>query len=188
MAHSPHAQPYFFWLDMEMTGLDETCDHVLEVAVRVTDSAFIPIEDYQQVVFQSDEVLKNMNDWCKEHHGKSGLTALVPTGKPILTVENDLLALCSRHFSTADRIVLCGNSIGNDRRFIERYLPRFAKRLHYRMIDVSSFKEVFKGLYSIKFEKKNAHRAIDDIAESVAELQHYLTFVKIPVAPKAGAV
>ncbi len=76
-------------------------------------------------------------------------------------------------------MVLAGNSIGNDRRFIARYLPELEKRLHYRMVDVSSFKEVFRERYGIQFQKGNNHRAIDDIHESIRELEHYLSFVQV---------
>ena len=169
------------WMDLEMTGLDDQNDHILEVAALVTDLDFNTIEELQHIVFQPHAVLDGMNAWCKEHHGKSGLTAAVPTGTPLSQVEDELIALAIRHWGQPhqdNRIVLCGNSIGNDRRFIDRYLPRLEKHLHYRMIDVSSFKEVFREKYGIKHEKKNAHRATGDILESIAELKHYLSFVR----------
>lgn len=176
-----------FWIDLEMTGLDEIKDTILEVAVVVTDLNFQPLEQYHRVVFQPPEVVQKMNDWCKKTHGESGLTALIPQGTPIKEVERDLLELVKRHFGPQERIVLVGNSVGNDRRFIDRYLPDFAKRLHYRLIDVSSFKEVFRDKYQISFTKKNAHRAVDDIFESIRELQLYLSFVQIPDKPSAEA-
>lgn len=169
----------FLWMDLEMTGLDESVDTILEVAALVTDEKFNILEEVTQVVFQTDEVLQKMNDWCKKHHGESGLTAEVPKGEPLPRVEQTLIQLCKMHFGKSERIVIAGNSIGNDRRFIDKYLPEFAKLLHYRMIDVSSFKEVFRECYGIKFEKKNAHRAIGDIHESLKELEHYLSFVKV---------
>jgi oligoribonuclease len=172
---------HLFWIDLEMTGLDETHDHVLEVAVMITDLDFNPVAEYDQVVFQPKEVLDAMNAWCVEHHGKSGLTAAVPGGKPIAEVEKELLELAGKYFKPEERIVLVGNSVGNDRRFIDRYLPGFAKRLHYRLVDVSSFKEIYREKYGVKFEKKNSHRALGDIQESIAELKHYLSFVQIPV-------
>jgi len=175
-----------FWIDLEMTGLDEKKDQILEVAVVVTDGDLQVQEEYHRVVYQPPSVLENMNDWCKENHGKSGLTAEVPGGAPIDRVEKELLALCDRHFGQKERIVLVGNSVGNDRRFIDAYLPEFSKRLHYRLIDVSSFKEVFRERYGIKFEKKNAHRAVGDIHESIKELEHYLSFVKIPEEKKGA--
>jgi oligoribonuclease len=166
------------WVDLEMTGLDDLKDSILEVAAIVTDVELKPLEEYHRVVFQPPEVLENMNDWCKKTHGESGLTAAVPQGTPLPQVEKELLELIARHFSEKDRPVLCGNSIGNDRRFIDRYTPELARRLHYRMIDVSSFKEVFRDRYQIEFKKKNSHRAVDDILESIHELEHYLSYVK----------
>lgn len=169
-----------FWVDLEMTGLDDIKDRVLEVAVVITDLDLKPLEQYHRVVFQPPEVLENMNDWCKETHGKSGLTAEVPKGTPIDVVEKELLALIGRHYSPQDRVVLVGNSVGNDKRFIDRYMPDLSKKLHYRLIDVSSFKEIYREKFNIGFSKGNAHRAVDDIHESIRELGFYLSFVKVP--------
>jgi oligoribonuclease len=122
-----------------------------------------------------------MNDWCKEHHGKSGLTAKVPHGKPIAEVEAALLALAEKHFPGKDvRPVLAGNSIGNDKRFVDAYMKKLSAKLHYRMVDVSSFKEVFRERYGFKVDKKGAHRALDDIQESITELKTYLSHVNLP--------
>lgn len=179
---------HLFWIDLEMTGLDELRDHILEVAVIITDLDFNPVAEYDQVVFQPAEIVEGMNDWCKKHHGDSGLTALIPNGKKITEIERDLVTLAKKYFQHDERIVLVGNSVGNDRRFIDRYLPEFAGKLHYRVVDVSSFKEIYREKYGIKFEKKNAHRANGDILESIAELKHYLSFVAIPgSAPKTTA-
>ena len=168
---------HLFWIDLEMTGLDDVHDQILEVAVMITDFDMNVVAEYDQVVYQPKDVLENMNDWCKEHHGKSGLTAAVPSGKPLAEVEKDLLELTAKYFPQDERIVLVGNSVGNDKRFIDRYMPTFAKKLHYRLVDVSSFKEIYREKYGIKFDKKNAHRALGDIAESIAELKHYLSFI-----------
>jgi oligoribonuclease len=180
----PNRKKPFFWIDLEMTGLDETVDSILEVAIALTGPDFGIIEQYQSVVFQSQNVVDGMNDWCKKTHGESGLTAAIPHGKPLATVEQEVLALIEKHYGKTERVVLCGNSVGNDRRFIDKYMPALASRLHYRLIDVSSFKEVYRELYGLKFEKKNTHRATDDIIESIRELQHYLSFVNPPVTPK----
>ncbi len=168
------------WIDLEMTGLDEKIDSILEVAVVLTDIELKPLEEYHRIVFQPPAVLEGMNDWCKKTHGESGLTAAVPNGTPLAQVEKELLALVNKHYSAGDRIVLAGNSVGNDRRFVDQYLPEFAKRLHYRLIDVSSFKEIFRERYGLSFQKGNAHRAVDDIHESIRELTYYLSFVQIP--------
>jgi oligoribonuclease len=174
----------FFWIDLEMSGLNEKTDSILEVAIVVTDLDFHPVEEYHQIVFQPPEVLEQMNDWCKKTHGASGLTQEVPHGKKIDQVETEIIQLIDRHFQFSDpqdnRVVLVGNSIGNDRRFIDRYLPEFSKRLHYRMIDVSSFKEVFRSKYGLSFQKQNAHRATGDVYESIRELKFYLSHVQAP--------
>ncbi len=176
----PASKTKLLWVDLEMTGLDDVKDSILEVAAIVTDMEFKALETLHHVVYQPDEVLKNMNDWCKDHHGRSGLSAEVPLGTPLAQVEQNLIALAGRHFGAKQRIVLAGNSIGNDRRFIDRYLPHFAQLLHYRMIDVSSFKEIYREKYGLGFNKSNAHRAVGDIQESIRELQYYLSFVQVP--------
>ena len=177
----------YLWVDMEMTGLEVAKCRILEVAAVVTDGNFKPLEDYQTAVFQSAEVLDAMDAWCKENHGKSGLTALVAKGKPEAQVEKELIAMIDRHFGPKDRPILCGNSIGQDRKFIDAYMPELSKRLHYRMVDVTSLKIVFQDKFRISFEKKGTHRALDDIRESIAELNHYLSFVQPPAAAPARA-
>jgi oligoribonuclease len=171
-----------FWVDLEMTGLDEVTDKILEVAVVVTDMDFKTLEEYHRIVFQPPQVLENMNDWCKKTHGESGLTAAVPGGTPLETVEKELIALVSRHYASNERVVLAGNSVGNDQRFLLRYMPELAKRLHYRVIDVTSFKEVFKNKWNLSFPKGNSHRAVDDIHESIHELKYFLSFIQVPQA------
>lgn len=169
----------FLWLDLEMTGLDERTDRILEIACLLTTPKLEVLAEFHRVVYQPPEILTTMNPWCIENHGRSGLTAACATGVPLETAETDLLKFIEPHYKADDRIVLCGNSIHNDRRFLDAYMTRFAKRLHYRAVDVSSFKEVFREGYGIKFEKKNAHRATGDIYESLAELKFYLGFFKL---------
>jgi oligoribonuclease len=169
----------FFWIDLEMTGLDDNVDSILEVAVVITDAQLNTLETLHRIVYQPQDVLDRMNDWCKKTHGESGLTAAIPSGTPLAEVEKEVLALINRHYGRDDRVVLVGNSVSNDKRFVDRYMPEVAKRLHYRVIDVSSFKEVYRERYQLSFPKKNAHRAIDDIMESIKELEFYLSFVKV---------
>lgn len=174
----------YLWLDMEMSGLDVGSCRILEVAAVVTDNNFKALEEYQTVVFQPAEVLAAMDAWCTENHAKTGLTALVPKGKPEDQVEKELIALIDRHFAAKERPILAGNSIGQDRKFIDAYMPALAKRLHYRMLDVTSFKIVLQDKFKIEYEKKGTHRALDDIQESIGELSHYLSFVTPPVHEK----
>lgn len=176
----------YLWLDMEMSGLDHRQCRILEVAAVVTDGSFTQRESYHAVVFQPSEVLAAMDAWCTEQHGKSGLTAAVPQGVPEVEVEKQLLALIERHWPAEERPVLAGNSIGQDRKFIDAYMPALSARLHYRMLDVSSFKVVFNDRYGVRYEKRGTHRALDDIGESIAELSLYLSHVHIP-APQASS-
>lgn len=172
-----------FWIDLEMTGLDERVHTIMEVAVVVTDLDLKPLEEFHRVVFQPPEALAHMDEWCVKTHGESGLTTAVAQGTPLEQVEKDLLALLDRHFPKNERVVLVGNSVNNDRRFIDKYMQAFSKRLHYRLIDVSSFKEIFREKWGIQFKKKNSHRAVGDIHESIAELKTYLSYVQIPAKP-----
>lgn len=172
----------FLWLDMEMTGLDVEKEVPIEVAAIICDEQFKELETYHAVIKQPQSYLDAMDSWNKEHHGASGLTAQIPNGTEPTRVETELCQLLDRHFQ-GEPAVLCGNSISQDRLFITKYLPNFNKKLHYRMLDVTAWKVVFQAMYGIKFEKKNSHRAIDDIRESMSELKHYLSFVT--AKPKA---
>lgn len=160
-----------------MTGLDEKVDHILEIAAVVTDLDFKPLAELHHIVFQPPAVLDGMNEWCKKTHGASGLTAAVPTGTPLMEVEAALVALTGKHFPKNERVIIAGNSIGNDRRFIDAYMPAFASKLHYRMVDVSSFKEIFRDRYGFNVKKGETHRALEDVHASIAELQAYLSLV-----------
>ncbi len=162
-----------FWLDMEMTGLIPEKDRILEVAAIVTDLEFRVLDTLETVVFQPAAVLEGMDAWCQEHHGKSGLTARVPSGISEGDVDSLLAELARKHFGT-EKVVLAGNSIWQDRRFVERHLPLFSAALHYRMLDVSAWKLVFENCFGKKFKKQEKHRALGDIEESIAELRHYL--------------
>ncbi len=169
----------FLWLDMEMTGLDVDKEVVIEVAALITDAKLNPLDEYHAVVRQPQDFIERMDDWNKRTHKASGLTELIAGGKDPADVENDLLKLCEKHFESKERIILAGNSIGQDRIFVNKYFKRFAERLHYRMLDVTSFKIVFNNMFQISYSKKESrHRAIDDVRESINELKRYLEFVK----------
>lgn len=167
----------YLWIDMEMSSLDVDRCRILEVAAIVTDAEYKPLETYEAIVYQEPAVLAAMDAWCTKQHGESGLTAAVANGKPEPRVEQELLALINRHFKADERPVLCGNSIGQDRKFIDAYMPALSKRLHYRMVDVTSFKVVLQDKVG-SFAKKDSHRALGDIEESIGELKFYLGFFK----------
>ncbi len=171
-----------FWVDLEMSGLDEKIHKILEVAVVVTDLDFKELETYEKIVYQPQEVLDAMDEWCTKTHKKSGLTKAVATGAPLETVEKELLELVARHYpDPKERVVLCGNSVGNDKRFIDAYMPKLAERLHYRIVDVSSYKEIFKSKWGVEYKKPDNHRALEDARASFEELKVYLSYVTPPV-------
>jgi len=169
---------HLLWIDLEMSGLDEKQHKILEVAVIITDLNLEVLHQYDKVVFQPPEVLEAMDDWCKKTHSLSGLTKAVEKGVPLSQVDNEVITIINQYWSNKDQVILTGNSVGNDKRFIDAYMPKLASRLHYRIVDVSSFKEIFRSKYNIQFKKGNQHRALDDIVESINELKHYLTFIK----------
>jgi oligoribonuclease len=164
------------WIDLEMTGLDVEREVIIEVAAIVTDMELKELEAYHAIVKQPQEYLDRMDDWNKEHHGASGLTAEIPSGREPALVEDDLLKLIARHF--AEPPILAGNSISQDRLFINKHFRRLAAKLHYRLLDVTSWKIMMTERFKLKHEKKNAHRAVDDIRESISELAFYLAHVK----------
>lgn len=170
---------FLFWLDMEMSGLDVNQNRILEVALLVTDLNFQVVHKYEAIVYQEPDVLLKMDEWCTKHHTDSGLVSRVPHGKKESDVEADLIQIV-QEFSYKKRAVLAGNSIGFDRKFIDRWMPNLASLLHYRMLDVSSFKIVFESIYQKSFEKKKRHRALEDIEESIGELKYYLGFLPLP--------
>jgi oligoribonuclease len=171
------ADQRFFWLDLEMTGLDPHRDRILEAAAVITDETFETMDSFETPVYQSPAVLEHMGEWCQKHHGASGLLDRVPHGMTESELDRRLCSLAELHL-TPKPVILCGNSIHQDRRFIENYLPGFASMLHYRMVDVSSFKVIFRDVLGLRFEKHNTHRALDDIQESIAELRYYLSAVR----------
>lgn len=165
------------WLDMEMTGLEVEKEVPIEVAAIISDWNLRPLEEYHAVIQQPAKYIDAMDDWNKKHHGESGLIAMIPNGKRPEVVDQELADLVTRHFGD-EKALLAGNSISQDRLFIRKYMPKLESRLHYRLLDVTSFKVIFNNVFDKKFKKKDAHRAVDDIKESMAELQFYMSFIK----------
>ncbi len=172
------------WVDMEMTGLDPVEDYPLEIAAIVTDWDFKEIATYEGAVHWCSKHIAARFDRNKSFWNGDGATAreelLVQnksTKKTKAAVERELLAFLDEHFGDG-LVLLGGNSIHQDRKFIDQWLPRVSKRLHYRMLDVSAWKVVFEGKYGKKFAKPEAHRALEDIRGSIEELRYYLTKVK----------
>ena len=166
------------WVDLEMTGLDADKHVIIEVAAEVTDFTFKTLASYEAVINHPDDVLEAAHPWAKEQHAKSGLTERVRTqGRPESEVIHELVGFIRAQFGD-EPAVLAGNSIHNDRIFIKKWWPEVDALLHYRMLDVSSWKIVMQAKYGVVFDKNEAHRAFDDIQASIAELQYYIDWFK----------
>jgi len=170
-----------FWVDLEMTGLDPAKDLILEVASEITDFNFKTLASYEARVKQPREaVVERMqqNIWWKEFPAnRDEFLNKLGDGKTSKQVEQELIEFVTAQFGD-ESAVLAGNSIHNDRQFIKVAWPSLDLKLHYRMLDVSSFKILMQGKYGVTYEKKDVHRAFDDIQASIAELQHYLDWFK----------
>ncbi|GHG65810.1 oligoribonuclease [Alishewanella longhuensis] len=173
------------WLDLEMTGLEPKTDVILEMATIVTDSQLnILAEGPVFAIKTSDETLDNMSEWCIEQHGKSGLTARCRASTVTLAeAEAETMAFLSQYVS-AGKSPMCGNSIGQDRRFLAEYAPTLESFFHYRNLDVSTVKELARRWHPDvlkQVQKSSSHLALDDIRESIAELVTYRThFFRLP--------
>lgn len=172
------------WVDLEMTGLDPDRHAIIEIATLVTDGELnILAEGPVLAIHQPDEVLTGMDAWCVEHHGKSGLTARVQASSVSLSEAEEQTLGFVRQFVPEKTSPLCGNSVGHDRRFLIRHMPRLHDFLHYRNVDVSTVKELVKRWYPQGPhlpEKKSAHLALEDIRESIDELRFYRKHFFLP--------
>lgn len=180
----PKSDLNLVWLDCEMTGLDPEAERIIEIAVIVTGPQLEPrIEGPVLVIHQSDAQLDKMDAWNKGTHGKSGLIDKVKSSTlSEAEAEAQLIDFLSQYVSKG-AVPMCGNSIGQDRRFLVKYMPRLEAFFHYRNIDVSTFKELAKRwrpeIYN-SFKKQQKHTALADVNESIDELLHYREhFVKL---------
>jgi oligoribonuclease len=167
------------WLDLEMTGLDVERHVIVEVAVLVTDDDLTPVDEgIDVIVHQPPSALAAMDDFVRTMHTKSKLLPEIEASTTSLAEAGDAaLTYVRRHVPTAGTAPLCGNSIGVDRRFLDRHLPELDRYLHYRSVDVSSFKELcrrwYPDVYAKRPDKTETHRALADVLESIAELRYY---------------
>jgi oligoribonuclease len=177
---------YLVWIDCEMTGLELARDALIEVAVIVTDADLTPLDDGLDVIIHAaDDVLDTMVPFVHEMHASSGLTDAVRASTVTLgEAERQVLEYVKQHVPDARTAPLCGNSIATDRGFLARDMPALDEHLHYRMIDVSSIKELAKRwyprVYQSQPEKGLAHRALADILESITELAYYREALFVP--------
>lgn len=173
---------YILWVDLEMTGLDPIEDRILEVAAIITDWDFNEIATYEAVKKVEPALVKRRmvgTFWDEFPEVREVLIAQNLTGKNGRTVERELLEFIDKHIGSDEKVLLAGNSIHQDRRFIANEWRRLDARLHYRMLDVTAWKVVFEGKFGKKFTKPEAHRALEDIRGSIDELRYYLKKVKV---------
>lgn len=185
MAPVPQDKTPLVWIDMEMSGLVPERDRILEVAMVVTDSELNTIAEAPVfVVHQPDEVLDAMDSWNKSTHGKSGLVDKVRAATLTEAELEGRLIEFLKPLVPERTAPLCGNTVHQDRRFMARYLPAFDAYLHYRIVDVSTLKELAKRWYPevlAGVAKEGRHEALADVHESIEELRHYRrTFLRAP--------
>jgi oligoribonuclease len=171
------------WMDLEMSGLDPEKEVILEIAAIVTDSDLgILAEGPAIAIHHPDAVLRNMEAWSKKQHRASGLVDRVKASVyDCRKAEEEILGFVSKHCKKGES-PLCGNSIWQDRRFLVRHMPRLEEFFHYRIVDVSSIKELVRRWYPSlsAYRKKKTHLALNDIRESIEELRYYRDRVFIP--------
>jgi oligoribonuclease len=173
------------WIDCEMTGLSLSDDALIEVAVLVTDSELNVLGDGVDVVIRPPAAaLASMPDVVRAMHTDSGLLKELEGGTTLEDAEQHALAYVREHVPEPGRAPLCGNSVGTDRGFLVRDMPALVGHLHYRIVDVSSIKELARRWYPRAYfnspEKSGGHRALADIRESIAELRYYREAVFVP--------
>lgn len=173
------------WIDCEMTGLDLAHDALIEIAALVTDGELNILDEGVDVVIKPpEESLRHMTKVVRDMHTASGLLEELPAGISLAEAEQAVLTYIRAHVPDAKKAPLCGNSIATDRSFLARDMPALDAHLHYRMVDVSSIKELsrrwYPRVYFASPEKKGGHRALADITESIRELKYYRASVFVP--------
>ncbi len=173
------------WIDCEMTGLDLAVDELVEIAVVITDFELNVLDPGFQIVIKPDDsALANMGEFVTEMHRSSGLLDEIPDGVSLADAEFQALEYIQRFAPVEGKAPLAGNTIGTDRMFLAKYMPRVDRWLHYRNVDVSSIKELSRRWYPRAYfqapAKHGGHRALADIRESIRELAYYRAAVFVP--------
>ncbi|MBO6020919.1 MAG: oligoribonuclease [Aeriscardovia sp.] len=166
------------WVDCEMTGLDVEKEELCEIAMIPTDFFLTPLDCGRDFVIKpSEKALENMGDFVRSMHAKNGLLSLMEKSRPLEEVKGEILSYASNFISPDHKGYLAGNTIGSDKKFIDKYLPDLSSMLSYRSIDVSSIKELCRRWYpkafSLKPVKHGDDRSLADIIESIDELKYY---------------
>jgi len=181
----PSENDRLVWIDCEMTGLDLAVDELVEIAIVITDFELRAVDPGFQIVIKPDaSALANMNDFVTKMHEASGLLADLPGGVSLAQAEHEALEYIQRFVPLEGKAPLAGNTIGTDRMFLAKYMPRVDRWLHYRNVDVSSIKELSRRWYPRAYfhapAKEGGHRALADIRESIRELAYYREAVFVP--------
>src|SRR5215469_1904527 len=174
------------WIDCEMTGLDLTRDALIEIACLVTDSELVVLDEGLDLIIKPPaEAIDQMEDVVREMHTTSGLLSELASGITLAEAQDQVMAYIRRYVAEPRRVPLAGNSIATDRAFIARDMPDLDAFLHYRMVDVSSIKELARRWYPRTYfaspPKRGWYRALADITESIQELRYYRETVFVPV-------
>lgn len=178
-----HTEPNLVWIDLEMSGLEPEKCVILEIATIVTDKDLRILGEGPNIAIkQPDEIFSGMDDWNTRHHNQSGLVARCKRSPISLQQAEEMTLKFLSPFTSPGQNPLCGNSICQDRRFLYKYMPKLSEWLHYRNIDVTSLKELHARWYPQfeEFKKQEKHLALDDIRESIAELDYYRKHMFIP--------
>ncbi len=174
------------WIDCEMTGLDLAKDQLVEIAVIVTEADLTELDSGISIIIRPDDlsILEGMDPVVVDMHTSSGLLDVIPDGVSLAEAEQQVLAYVRQHVPDARKAPLAGSSVYVDRGFLSRDMPELDAHLHYRLVDVSSVKEISRRWYPRAYfnspEKKGNHRALGDIRESIAELRYYRDAVFVP--------
>ena len=167
---------YLVWMDLEMTGLSALRDSIIEIATVITDNELNLIEIGPEfAIYQEEEILEEMSEWCRKHHTESGLTERVRRSNITNQIAEKRTLEFLKKFVSKEEAPLCGNSIHQDRAFLKYHMPLLNQYFHYRNIDISSIKELARRWYPNvkKYQKREKHTALEDIMESIEELRYY---------------